>query len=449
MKVSVFGAGYVGLVTAVCLAKIGHTVICIDNDQNKIHLLAEGISPIYEAGLEPLLNKFLSTKNIQFTGDPLKAIENSDLMIIAVGTPLDERGNANLSYVYQVTQTIAEHLNHSCVIVLKSTSPPGTSETLTRYLHHQLKKKNLNIHCDVASNPEFLQEGTAIQQFMHPDRIIVGADNIHTIQTLYDLYQPLIKNKEQFLIMNKTSAELTKYASNAFLATKVSFMNEISQIAEQVGADIESVRTGMSLDYRINPLFLNAGCGFGGSCFPKDISALLASAQHTDVKPFILESVIKRNLTQQQLLFHKVNRFFEQQLQGKTIALWGLTFKPNTDDVRSATSHILSELFWKAGCFIKAYDPLGMENFSKHYPNHPQLELCSSPLDALENADVLVIVTEWNEFKQVPLAEIKNRLRYNAIFDGRNILQPSDATRHQLIYYGIGRSNCEANPRGV
>jgi len=438
MKITVFGAGYVGLVTAICLADIGHQVVCIDNNRNKIEQLIEGIPPIFEEGLQALLTKHLETKNINFTSDPVEAILHGEIIMIAVGTPL-KNDDINLSYLYEVANTIVEHLNHDVIIVMKSTVPPGTTKAIEKHITDLLWQRKFNCAVDFAVNPEFLQEGTAIRQFMHPDRIIVGADKISAIQTLHDLYSPIIKNKEQFLIMDKASAELTKYASNALLATKISFINEISQIAEKVDADIDAVKIGMGMDYRINPLFLRAGCGFGGSCFPKDIMTLIATAKKLDINPYVLEAVIKRNNSQQKLLFHKVKNFFKNHLKNKTIALWGLSFKPHTDDIRCATSHVLTELFWQEDCFIKAYDPLAMENFSQCYPNHPQLELCSSPFDALENADVLVIATEWPEFKQIPLNEIKQYLRYKAVFDGRNIFHPEEARRHNLHYYGVGR----------
>ncbi len=437
MKVSVFGAGYVGLVTAVCLAEIGHSVICIDNDQAKIDLLNQGICPIYESELQPLLDKHLS-KQLFFSTDASRAIVDTDLLMIAVGTPLNKADDVNLDYVYQVATTIAYQLNYPCSVILKSTTPPGTANALTQYVNGILKQRNCNFSVDVATNPEFLQEGTAVQQFMYPDRIIIGAEDIKTIQLMHDLYRPITKDKNQLLIMDKASAELTKYASNALLATKVSFMNEISQIAEAVGANINSVKMGVGQDYRINPLFLNAGCGFGGSCFPKDIMTLIAMAKQHQIEPYVMESVIKRNLSQQKLLFHKVSAYFQRQLKGKTIALWGLTFKPNTDDIRCSTSQVLIDLFLKAGSIVRAFDPMGMDNFAKHYDDQLRLQLCSSPLDALDKADVLVITTEWHQFKKIPLAEIKQRLHYNAIFDGRNIFNYEETKRHQLNYFGIG-----------
>lgn len=437
MRVSVFGAGYVGLVTAICLAEIGHHVVCVDIDPKKITDLNQGIAPIYEEGLQPLLEQHLQTQQIQFTDDPEHAIKHGDVQFIAVGTPLNAQGEVNLDYIYQVATQIAQHMQQDCTVVMKSTVPPGTAHAVTKHIAHILDQRSAEYSFDVASNPEFLQEGTAIQQFMYPDRIIIGAENINTIQTLHDLYQPILKTKEQFVIMNKPSAELTKYAANSLLATKVSFMNEISQIAEQVGANIDSVKQGVGMDYRINPRFLNAGCGFGGSCFPKDIMTLIATARSHQVKPYVLESVIQRNLDQQQLLFRKVHQYFNGNLNDKTIALWGLTFKPNTDDIRCSTSRILVELFCQAGTTIRAYDPLGMDNFAKLYPDNQQLIFCSSPLDAIDQADVLVIATEWPEFKRVPLKAIEQRLNYNAIFDGRNIFH-EEVHKHNIEYFGIG-----------
>lgn len=431
MRVSVFGAGYVGLVTSVCLAKIGHDVLCIDNNAEKINLLQQGIPPIYEQGLEPLLQAQLEHKTLRFSTHAVEAIRHGDVLMIAVGTPVGPHNDIDLRYVYEVIDQIAAYLDHRAIIVMKSTVPPGTADRITARLAHT--------HIiDVASNPEFLQEGTAIQQFMSPDRVIIGADHIQAIQMVYDLYAPIINAQHPCLIMDKTSAELSKYASNTLLATKISFINEMSQIAEHVGADIRLVKRALGLDHRINPAFLNAGCGFGGSCFPKDVLTLIATAIKHGINPLLMRATMERNQSQQAVLFHKVSRFFNHDLKGKIIALWGLTFKPHTDDIRCATSHVVADLFWKSGCTIQAYDPMGMEHFAKQYSGHALLRCCPSAVAALEHADVLVITTEWPEFSTIPLQTIKNHLRFQAVFDGRNIIQPREAVQHHIHYEGIG-----------
>ena len=438
MKVSVFGAGYVGLVSAVCLAKIGHDVVCVDNNAEKIHNLKRGIPPIYEQGLEELLKAELAQGSLTFTTKSIDALKEVEIIMVAVGTPLTEELDIDLTYVNQVIASIAEELSQEALIVLKSTVPPGTSQQLNRILNKRLAERQLAITVDVANNPEFLQEGNAIQQFMQADRIIIGASIVATIERLKKLYQPLLEKQVPLLVMDKASAELTKYAANAFLASKVSFINEISQIADKVGANIQSVAMGMGKDYRINPRFLNAGCGFGGSCFPKDIMTLIAIAKKLELEPQVLESVIARNTLQQRWLFDQVSKFFKGNLRAKTIALWGLTFKPNTDDVRYATSHVITDLFCQAGCHVRAYDPLGSDNFAKMHQEQKNLTVCQSAIDALETANILVISTEWRQFTKVDLSVIKAKLSDAAIFDGRNLLD-SDAVKAQGFYYcGVG-----------
>lgn len=438
MKVSVFGAGYVGLVTAVCLAKIGHHVICIDNNAEKINKLNQGIPPLYEQGLETLLKTELAKGLLRFSLTAADALKDAELVMIAVGTPLSETGDIDLSFINQVITSVGKQLNSETLLVLKSTVPAGTAQALTQSLNSQLAERGLTIKVDVVSNPEFLQEGNAIEQFMQPDRIIIGADEPASIATLKKLYQPLLEEQVPLLVMDKASAELSKYASNALLATKISFINEISQIADKVGADIELVAAAVGQDYRINPRFLKAGCGFGGSCFPKDIMTLIAAARKLGVQPHLLESVMTRNALQQRCLFDAVNNFFKADLQGKTIALWGLTFKPNTDDVRYASSHIIAALFWEAGCCINAYDPLGSENFAKMHAAQSALRICRSALDALESADVLLVCTEWPEFAEADLALIKTKLTHAAIFDGRNLFDAEKLKKAGFYYYGIG-----------
>ncbi len=437
MKLSVFGAGYVGLVSAVCLAKIGHQVICIDTDHEKIALLQQGISPIYEQGLQVLLPPLLSKGLLAFSTSAQVALQEPEAVMIAVGTPLTADNDIDLRYVEQVVNTIAHHIEHDVLIIIKSTVIPGTQQRLSEQLQDILGQRKVNIDVDVVNNPEFLQEGSAMQQFMNPDRIIIGAEKSKSINVLKKIYQPLVKDQSQVLVMSPESAELAKYASNAMLATKISFINEISQIAAAVGADMESVKTAVGADYRISPYFLNAGCGFGGSCFPKDMMTLVASAKRLGVKPLLLESVLQRNALQQSDLFYRVQRFFNADLAGKTIALWGASFKPHTDDVRCATSHVVANLFWQAGCHIKLHDPLAMNNFASAHKDQKALTLCDSPLAALQQADVLVITTEWPEFKAISPSIIKKQLRHTAVFDGRGLFDAKEMQQQGIYYQSI------------
>ena len=427
MKATIYGAGYVGLVTAVCFAELGHDVCCMDIDAAKIDQLNAGQSPIYEENIEILLKKNIHAGRLHFTTDFQQAVDYAEIQMIAVGTPPKKDGSADLQYVDAVAKKISEQASGYRCIVNKSTVPVGTAARMQK-----------TTALDVDSNPEFLREGQAIQDCLAPNRIVIGVNSEKATERMQALYAPLTDKGYPLLMMDTASAELTKYAANAFLATKVSFMNEMSQIAERTRANIHAIKKGIGMDPRIGNQFLDAGCGFGGSCFPKDVSALKNIAEQMNYTPHILNAVLKTNTEQQQFLFHQLSRYFQHQLKNKTIALWGLAFKPNTDDVRSASSCVLMELLWKAGAFVRAYDPLAMRNIARLYPNHAQLTLCETAKDALKNADVLTIVTEWNEFKNIDLAGLKKTLQTPAIFDGRNMLDAKMVRAAGFEYFGIG-----------
>ncbi len=439
MNVSVYGAGYVGLVTAVCLAELGHHVICVDIDDQKIANLQQGQLPIYEEGLANLLQKNLKAQRITFTTDSKTAIAHGIIQMIAVGTPPRADGSADMQYVEAVAKTIATHMTEYRLIVTKSTVPVGTGDRVRAIIAHIVADRQVRLKFNVASNPEFLREGCAVADFMQPDRVIVGTARDKALQLLKELYAPLNLDADCLVATDIRSAELSKYAANAFLATKISFMNEMSQLAEHYGADIELVRQGMGLDPRIGKQYLNPGCGFGGSCFPKDVAALKYMADQVNFKSHILDAVMLTNENQKAVLFQKINHYFADQLRGKVIALWGLAFKPNTDDVRAAPSRELMQLLWQAGATVQAYDPMGMHNIQAIYGDRAELKLCASAEQALQGADVLAIVTEWPEFRSFNLGLIKNALRHPAIFDGRNIFDPSKLRDSGIDYFAIGR----------
>lgn len=438
MKLSIYGAGYVGLVSGICFAELGHDVCCVDIDSAKIAQLKKGILPIYEKDLASLLKKNVNENRLQFTDDFQHAVDHGIVQMIAVGTPPKADGSADLQFVEAVAKKIGLLMTHYRCVVNKSTVPVGTAIRVQQIISEALLQRRENSLCDVVSNPEFLREGRAVQDFLSPDRIVVGVQTETARELMETLYFPLTEKKHPLLVMDLASAELTKYAANAFLATKVSFMNEVSQIAERVGADIHAVKKGVGSDSRINEKFLNAGCGFGGSCFPKDISALKNIALQHHYEPHLLNAVLKINHQQQQLLFEKISRYFKGDLSNKTIALWGLAFKPNTDDVRSATSRVLMESLWEAGAKVQAYDPLAMQSIRQAYPHEKKLMLCEHAEAALKNADVLVIATEWDDFKSPDFEKIKLLLQYPAIFDGRNIYDRSVVRAMGLDYFGIG-----------
>ena len=439
MKVTIFGSGYVGLVTGACLAEVGNKVMCVDVDPAKIDLLNSGGVPIYEPGLSEMVQRNRAAGRLKFTTDAKTGVDFAQLQFIAVGTPPDEDGSADLQYVLAVAQSVAEHMTDFKIVVDKSTVPVGTGDKVAQRIRDTLAKRGAEIDFDVVSNPEFLKEGAAIGDFMKPDRIVVGTENPRSIDTMRQLYAPFNRNHERLLFMDLRSAELTKYAANAMLATKISFMNELSNIAEILGADIEKVRIGIGSDPRIGFQFIYPGCGYGGSCFPKDVQALEKTALGVGYQPDLLHAVESVNKAQKGLLFRKISDYFDGHLAGKTIALWGLAFKPNTDDMRAASSRTLMEALWDAGARVRAFDPVAHEEAQRIYGERSDLVICSNADEALEDADVLAVVTEWIEFRSPDFDDIRNKLRFPAIFDGRNIYDPDAVTAAGLTHYSIGR----------
>ncbi len=439
MDVTIFGSGYVGLVTGACLAEVGNRVLCVDIDPAKIDLLNSGGIPIFEPGLEALVQRNRGAGRLTFTNDPAKGVAHGLFQFIAVGTPPDEDGSADLSHVLAVARAIGEHMDAYRIIVDKSTVPVGTADKVAATLREAQAARGVTVEFDVVSNPEFLKEGAAIEDFMRPDRIVVGTDNPRTGELLRALYAPFNRNHERVMVMDVRSAELTKYAANALLATKISFMNELSNIAEAVGADIEKVRVGIGSDPRIGYQFIYPGCGYGGSCFPKDVRALERTAKAVGYQAELLAAVEAVNLRQKEVLFAKIQDYFAGNLQGCTLALWGLAFKPNTDDMREASSRRLLEALWEAGAQVRAYDPAAMEEAHRIYGARPDLTLVDDALTALDGADALVIVTEWNQFRGPDFSAIKTRLKSPVIFDGRNLFDPRLVKASGLAYYSIGR----------
>jgi UDPglucose 6-dehydrogenase len=439
MRVTIFGTGYVGLVTGACLADTGNHVLCVDIDAAKIDRLKRGELPIFEPGLEAIVNRTAQAGRLQFTTDVKEGVDHGLFQFIAVGTPSDEDGSADLRHVVAVAHSIGAHLDEYRIIVDKSTVPVGTADRVRAEVSAALKERQVSVEFDVVSNPEFLKEGAAIEDFMKPDRIIIGTDNPRTAELLRALYEPFNRNHDRVLVMDIRSAELTKYAANAILATKISFMNELANLAELVGADIESVRVGIGSDPRIGYEFIYPGAGFGGSCFPKDVRALAASAQARGFTAELLQSVNNVNARQKYVLFNKINAYFRGSLAGKTVAVWGLAFKPNTDDMREASSRALMESLWAAGAKVRAYDPVAREEARRIYGDRSDLVLCDASEDALTGADVLAIVTEWREFRSPDFELIKQKLREPTIFDGRNLFDPKAMLARGFRYFGIGR----------
>ncbi len=439
MNITIFGSGYVGLVTGACLAEVGNDVLCIDIDEHKIKGLQQGQIPIYEPGLEPLVRDNVRAGRLDFSTDIARGVAHGLFQFIAVGTPPDEDGSADLQYVLDVARSIGQHMDEYRIIVDKSTVPVGTADRVRTTTRAELEKRGRQIEFDVVSNPEFLKEGAALEDFMKPDRIIIGTDNPRTSELLKALYAPFNRSHQRVIAMDIRSAELTKYAANAMLATKISFMNELANLADQLGADIEQVRIGIGSDPRIGYNFIYPGCGYGGSCFPKDVKALERTAREIGYRAELLEAVENVNARQKHVLFTKIGQHFGSQLEGKTFALWGLAFKPNTDDMREASSRSLMEALWQAGAQVRAYDPEAMEEARRLYGDRQDLVLCETPMDTLQNADALVVVTEWNEFRSPDFARIKSLLKEPVVFDGRNIYDPGLLSDSGFHYYAIGR----------
>lgn len=441
LKVTIFGTGYVGLVTGTCLADIGHHVTCVDIDEVKINNLKKGIIPIYEPGLEAMVVQNYTAGRLNFTTDAREAIEFAEIQIIAVGTPPDEDGSADLKYVLAVAKSIGQHMNEHKIVVDKSTVPVGTADKVKAEILNQLAARDLSLTVDVCSNPEFLKEGAAIEDFTKGARIVIGTDSDYVKTRMRECYAPYSRNHDKLIFMDIRSAELTKYAANAMLATKISFMNEVANLAEKLGADIESVRIGIGSDPRIGYQFIYPGCGYGGSCFPKDVQALARTALEVGYVPELIQSVEKVNNRQKKVLFQKLSDAFCGRLEGKTIAVWGLSFKPNTDDMRDAPSRTLMEAIWAAGGKVKAYDPKAMEECHRIYKDQAGLTLCATSDEALASSDALVICTEWKAFRAVDPAWLASNLAERIVIDGRNLFEPEAMSKAGIAYSSIGRNS--------
>ncbi len=449
MRVTIFGTGYVGLVTGACFAEVGNDVVCVDVDTAKIERLNRGEIPIFEPGLEAIVLRNREAGRLQFTTDAAAGIEHGEFQFIAVGTPPDEDGSADLKYVLAVADTIASHMQEEKIVVDKSTVPVGTADRVRGTMAARLAKRDVDIPFAVVSNPEFLKEGAAVEDFMKPERVIVGSDDEHARERLHALYAPFNRNHDRLISMDVRSAELTKYAANAMLATKISFMNELANIADRVGADIERVRIGIGSDPRIGYHFIYPGAGYGGSCFPKDVQALARTAQDVDYTPALLEAVEAVNDRQKDYVFERIREHYKGALSGRTFAIWGLAFKPNTDDMREAASRRLLESLWAASASARVFDPKAMEETRRIYGERSDLVYCESPEDALVGADALVVMTEWNVFRSPDFAQIRSQLSAPVVFDGRNVYDPEILRAAGFDYYAIGRRPVFAAPRGA
>jgi UDPglucose 6-dehydrogenase len=440
MKIAVVGTGYVGLVTGTCFAEMGNEVICVDNNPDKISVLNRGEMPIYEEGLEPMIHRNVREKRLSFTTDIREAVEESLVIFIAVGTPPDEDGSADLKYVLAVAEDIGKYMNGYKTVVDKSTVPVGTADKVRAKIEDELKKRGVSYKFDVVSNPEFLKEGVAIDDFMKPDRIIIGTDSGKARKIMQELYSSFTLQSDRIMFMKVRSAEMTKYAANALLATKISFMNELSRLCENLNADVEEVRKGIGSDTRIGYKFLYPGVGYGGSCFPKDVKALINMAQENDSTARILEAVEEVNEEQKLVLVKKICDYFGENLEDKTFAIWGLSFKPMTDDMREAPSiRIINELI-KRGAKIQAYDPAAMNEAKRILHDNPHIIYTSDQYEALEGADALLLITEWHQFRHPNFEEIKSRLKKRVIFDGRNQYDPQKTRENGFTYFAIGRT---------
>ena len=443
MKLTIIGTGYVGLVTGACFAEMGARVTCVDIDEQKIENLKKGILPIYEPGLENLVVQNFKEGTLEFSTSLKQAAKDSNIFFIAVGTPPGEDGSADLQYVLQVARQIGQNITEYSVIVDKSTVPVGTADKVKAAIQAELEKRSLTIEFDVVSNPEFLKEGAAVNDFLKPDRIVVGADSQRAAKTMKRLYAPFSRNREKVILMNVRDAEMTKYAANSMLATKISFMNEISNICERLGVDVENVRKGIGSDSRIGYSFIYPGCGYGGSCFPKDVKALIKTSKDQGFEPELLNSVEQRNNLQKQVLSAKIIKKFGQDLSDKTFCMWGLSFKPGTDDMREASSAVILKELIQSGASIKAFDPVAMDQARKEFPEtwftNGQLTFHDNQYKAIENTDALLLVTEWKTFRQPDFKLMAETMKELAIFDGRNQYDPEEIKEMGFEYHGIGR----------
>ncbi|HPF59395.1 MAG TPA: UDP-glucose/GDP-mannose dehydrogenase family protein [Candidatus Competibacteraceae bacterium] len=439
MKITIFGSGYVGLVTGACFAEVGNDVLCVDVDPHKVAMLQRGEIPIHEPGLDEVVRRNSTSGRLRFTTEVAEGVAHGLFQFIAVGTPPDEDGSADLQHVRAVARSIGQHLQDYRVVIDKSTVPVGTAGVVRETIAEILAGRGQDIPFSVVSNPEFLKEGAAVADFMRPDRIIVGNDDHRATLLLRNLYAPFNRNHDRLIEMDVRSAELTKYAANAMLATKISFMNEMANLAERLGADIEKVRIGIGADPRIGYHFIYPGAGYGGSCFPKDVKALEYTARSVNYQATLLQAVEAVNARQKTVLFTKIQRHFQNKLQGRTFTLWGLAFKPGTDDMREAPSRVLLEALWREGCTIRAYDPAAMSEARRLYGERPDFQLCDRPMDALSGADALVIITEWSLFRSPDFEAIRQTLKQPVIFDGRNLYDPEYLREQGFVYYAIGR----------
>lgn len=441
MNITVFGSGYVGLVTGACLADVGHRVMCVDVDCEKVTALRNGIVPIYEPGLEELIRRNQNESRLQFTDVAQLGIDFGEILFIAVGTPPDEDGSADLKHVLSVAADIGRCMAGRKVVVNKSTVPVGTADAVSSAINRQLIERQVRFDFDVCSNPEFLKEGAAIEDFTRGARIIIGTNSDYVKSKMKECYAPYNRNHDKIIYMDVKAAELTKYAANAMLATKISFMNEMANIAERLGVDIEQVRHGIGSDPRIGYHFIYPGCGYGGACFPKDVSALARTSSAVGYQASLLHAVQDVNKRQKTVLFDKLMSAFNGQLVGKTIAIWGLSFKPNTDDIREAPSRVLMESLWAAGAKVRAFDPEAMGEIRRAYGSREDLLLVDSQDEAIVSADALVICTEWRQFRAVDFKAIKAHLNHPVLVDGRNIFDPTEARSAGLKYYAVGRGD--------
>ncbi len=446
MKISVFGIGYVGLVQAAVMAEVGHDVLCMDIDQEKIAKLKRGQISIFEPGLAELVKDNLEAGRLHFTSDVAEATAHGRVQFIAVGTPPSADGSADLSAVFAVAESIARHRHQPVIIVEKSTVPVGTGDRIKAHLQQVLNDLGRTLEFDIVSNPEFLKEGSALADCRKPDRIVIGCERPEVMDVMREIYEPFNRNHDRIISMNLRSAELTKYAANCMLATKISFINQIAELAEHMGADIESVRQGMGADPRIGYHFIYPGCGYGGSCFPKDVQALIQSAKEADCSNDLLRAVEAVNVRQKNKLFQRIHRYFDGQLAGRTFALWGLSFKPNTDDMRDAPSRTLMEALWEAGAQVRAFDPEAMTEAQRLYGHDERLTLMGTPEATLGGADALVICTEWQQFKAPDFDLLASRLKAPVIFDGRNLFDPERMARHGFEYFPMGRGDSHRLP---
>jgi UDPglucose 6-dehydrogenase len=440
MKITIYGSGYVGLVTGALIADVGNEVLCVDVDETKVANLKKGIIPIFEPGLEEVIKRNVEAARLEFTTDMDLAVAHSEVQFIAVGTPPGEDGSADMQYVAAVAKTIADRMTDRKIVVNKSTVPVGTGDMVETVIAEGLAARGEQIAYAVVSNPEFLKEGAAIEDFMKPDRIVIGTDDEYATGVMQELYAPFCRNRRDRLIfMSRKSSELTKYAANSLLATKISFMNELSNIADRLGADIEDVRVGIGSDPRIGYHFIYPGCGYGGSCFPKDVKALIATSRENNYEAKLLQAVDAVNDRQKHVLFEKLMKRFDNDIKGKKFAIWGLSFKPNTDDLREAPSRVLIESIFEHGGTVRAYDPVAMNEMRHLYPDEKRLELVGTALDTAQDTDALLINTEWREFRSVNMEAVKKALKRPLVIDGRNLYEPENMKAAGFVYDCIGR----------